>query len=143
MMKTVRLILVLTFAAACTFGPTAGVPIAANGWGEYSLLLHDASGIVTGLRGGGVPPAGRDGAVAVPERSEVEVRWTGGACSHQPVLEVAGSANDLRMVIRNPHDPQPLPFLPISCPAVGVPLGVVLVLSEPVAQNAIQLEVMY
>ena len=127
----------------CASAPSGGVPLESNEWGEYSLTVEDASGLVTAVRGADGPPGAPDGAVALPEQREVQLRWIGGACSHRPVLEVSGSSDDLRLAISNPPDPQPLPFLPISCPAVGVPLGAVLTLSEPVDQDAIGLEVTY
>jgi hypothetical protein len=127
----------------CSTALTGGVPIGSNEWGEYSLLVRDLSGIVTEVRGVQGPPGGPDGAIADPERLEIRVAWTGGACSHQPVLVVVGSAKDLILAISNPHDPQLLPFLPVSCPAVGIPLQAVVALNEPVAQDAIDFTVTY
>ena len=86
------------------------------------------------------PGLGRDGVVALPERQELEIGWTGGACAHRPTLHVTGDPASLRLVISNPPEPQ-LPF--VSCPAVGISLAVTLSVSQPVAQGAVEFDVSY
>jgi hypothetical protein len=108
------------------------------------LLVYDGSGLVTAARSADRQPgAVGDGVVAFPERNELEIGWTGGACSHRPTLTVTGDASALHLSLANPDDPQPLPFLPIGCPAVGIPLAATISLHEPVAQDAVSIEVNY
>lgn len=123
--------------------PTQIVDLAQNDFGRFVLLVYDASGLVTGGRPAQSRPGASGAVTAVPERQELEVAWTGGACSHQPTLEVSGDSSALRLVVRNPQDPQLLPFLPMACPAVGILLRVTLSLTEPVEQDAIGIEVSY
>lgn len=133
-------------AAACgSIGnPDFQVPIASPSGDSYTLLVYDDTGLVTGARSAPWDrAASSDRAVAHPETQEVDINWTGGACHHQPTLEISGQATHLRLEVRNPSDPQWLPFLPVACPAVGVPLRVILSLSEPVQPIAADLEVLY
>jgi hypothetical protein len=98
------------------------------------LIVDDESGLLTGAtsrdRLAGDPT---DSVLAFPDRNELELYWLGGACSHKPTLKITGDASALLLEVSNPQDPQWLPFLTGPCPAVGVPLLVVLSLSEPVA----------
>lgn len=108
--------------------------------GEWTLYVFDTTGLVQS----GTPVDYRPGSaasegVAMPEPMELEIRWVGGACSHGPTLKVAGDSTDLRLELRVAPPEWRLPFL--SCPAVGVPLGVELSLRAPVARHAIHLEV--
>jgi hypothetical protein len=138
--------LAATVAASCgSIGnPDFQVPITSPGGDSYTLLVYDDSGLVTGARSAPWDRAAPSNtAVAQPETQEVDINWTGGACHHQPTLEVSGQAMHLRLEVRNPSDPQWLPFLPIACPAVGVPLRIILSLSEPVQPIATDLEVIY
>jgi hypothetical protein len=80
-------------------------------------------------------------AIAFPDMPEIEIGWTGGACEHNPTLHVAGGPGQLLLTIANPVDPNWVPFLPIGCPAVGIPLALRLTMSEPVEQDALRLEV--
>ena len=138
------LIAIACVACASPVGPPLVVPLDRNEWGGYTLLVYDDSGLVTAARSAQWQPGtASDELIAFPERQELEVGWTGGACSHRPTLKVTGDSSALRLTVGNPNDPQPLPFLPIACPAVGVPLRVALSLSEPVAQNAVGIEVVY
>ena len=130
-------------AASCGVAippPTLAVPLGTNDFGEYALLVYDDSGLVTGGLAEALPAFGTSGIVASPERQELHVAWTGGACSHRPTLRVSGTSASLRLEVANPMDPQ-LPFVPISCPAVGIPFGLTLSLSEPVGEDAVTLEV--
>ena len=120
--------------------PTLVVPLGANDFGQYALLVYDDSGLVTGGRAEPPPDIGMSGIVASPERQELHIAWIGGACAHRPTLRVSGTAASLRLELTNPPDPR-LPFVPISCPAVGIPLGVTLSLSEPVGEEAVTFEV--
>jgi hypothetical protein len=132
--------------SACASGPPADfdVPLTSPGGDAYRLLIYDGSGLVTAARSNQCFPDCRtDEVLALPERLELEIGWTGGACHHQPTLEVAGDSAHLRVDVRNPADPNWVPFLPIGCPAVGVPLRVTLSLAEPVEGIVIDLEVHY
>lgn len=132
--------LMLAVIACAPFAPgSLVVPLASNEWGEFALHVYDASGfVVSGRAAEPRPTNGTDEVFAVPERREVEIAWTGGACSHRPTLVVTGNSLGLRLVVRNPHDET---LLPISCPSVGIALRVVLSLNQAVAQDAITLEV--
>ena len=134
------LVAVLALAVIGCGAATPALPIAQNEFGQFSLQMNDQSGLVDAVRPVEPDSVGPHGAVAMPEPKEIEIRWLGGACAHVSVLNVTGSAQDLSVEVRTPNDPQLLPFLPVSCPAVGVPMGVVLSLSEPVAANAIDFE---
>lgn len=140
----IALLTATVLACSGVVPPSFVVPLRPNEWGDYALLVYDGSGLVTNARAAerrpGVAP---QDVIAAPDRMELEVGWTGGACSHRPILEITGNSDALRLVIANPNDPQPLPFLPISCPAVGVPLRVTLLLNDPVTQEAVSVEVTY
>ena len=130
---------------ACGFGagpPSFAVPLENNEWGAYELFVYDQSGLVTGVRSLEKAPGMAD-VVAHPERNEIEFAWTGGACSHRPTLHVTGSPLDLTLIVSNPSDPQFLPFLPIACPAVGIPLAATISLAVPVDQSSVEQEVNY
>jgi hypothetical protein len=122
--------------AACSPGPAAELQVALShpGTEAYTLIVDDESGLLTGAtsrdRLAGDPT---DSVLAFPDRNELELYWLGGACSHKPTLKITGDASALLLEVSNPQDPQWLPFLTGPCPAVGVPLLVVLSLSEPVA----------
>ena len=142
----VRLLAIASLVLACGSGqpPDLVVPLETNAVGDWQLLVFDDSGLVTGGRSVAVRPGERsDGVVAFPDRRELEMTWTGGACSHSPTLVVDGDPVKLRLTVRNPDDPNWLPFLPIGCPSAGVPLTVTLVVSEPVQQDALEIEVVY
>jgi hypothetical protein len=120
------------------------VPLEPSDWGQHTLLIYDDSRLVTAARSAQRQPgAAREGVTAFPERNKLEIGWTGGACSHRPTLIVTGDASALRLTVANPDDPQALPFLPIACPAVGIPLAATISLREPVAQDAVSIEVNY
>jgi len=76
-----------------------------------------------------------------PERNELEIAWIGGACSHRPTVTLSGTSAALHIEVDNPPDPNFLPFLPIACPAVGLPAGVTLSLREPIAPAAVAFEI--
>ena len=145
-MNLVWLAAMATFAMACSAVPAPDLEVAlTTPSGEsYRLLIYDDSSLVTEARSNQCFPNCRtDEVLALPERLELEIAWTGGACHHQPTLEIAGDSAHLRVDVRNPADPNWLPFLPIACPAVGVPLRVTLALTEPVEEVAVDLEVHY
>jgi hypothetical protein len=139
-------LLLALIGASCGLGlalPSHTVPLGANDWGDYELLVYDQSGLVVGggaLRRDERAQLDLDGLVALPERKELEIGWIGGACSHRPTLHVSGSATSLRLVLRNPPDER---FFPVACPAVGIPLAVVLSVAEPVTQQHVTLEVQH
>jgi hypothetical protein len=111
--------------------------------GDFAALVFDSTGLVTGGRyldrGDGPWPG--ETAIARPERSEIDIAWTGGACSHRPTVTLSGTSAALHIGVDNPPDPNFLPFLPIACPAVGLPAGVTLSLREAVAPAAVDLEI--
>ena len=128
--------------AGCAVGsPTLAVPLEHNDFGEFSLLVYDASGLISAGRSMEPPNGAIDAqAIARPDDRELDVSWLGGACSHRPTLAVSGDASGLRLVLESPYDGT-LPFVPVACPAVALSFGVTLTLSEPVEQAAITLHV--
>jgi hypothetical protein len=109
-------------------------------WGDnFTVLVFDTSGLITGGRQfrtiDGPHPGGS--AAARPDRSEIDVAWIGGACTHRPTVTIAGTAQSLLITVDNVQD-ELLPFQ--GCPSIGLPFGVTLSLSAPVAQEAITLE---
>jgi hypothetical protein len=138
----VLLLAAAVVASSCGPGaspPTLTVPLGTNDFGEVALLVYDTSGVVSDGRALMRPPGPDvDGVVSLPERQELEIWWFGGACSHRPTLHVSGNAASLQMALSSPPDPR----LPLSdCPAVGIRFAVTLLLSEPVAQSGVRLEV--
>ncbi|MEP7378727.1 MAG: hypothetical protein ABI725_04105 [Chloroflexota bacterium] len=132
------LIVIAAMALACgsTEPPDLQVPLTSGGGEAYTLLVYDATGLVTDVRNlGWQPGEPTDGAFAFPERQQVEIHWIGGACAHRPTLEITGNASDLLVTVTNPADPNFLPFLPIGCPAVGIPLAVTISMSQPIQQQ--------
>jgi hypothetical protein len=136
--------MVMSLAACSAFPsrtPSLVVPLAANDFGEFKLLVYDETGLVTDGHSVGQPGQGSGGpeAIARPELGELEVMWTGGACADQPTLTLTGDASRLRLVL----EPAPMHWtiLPVSCPAVGLIFGVTLSLNSPVEQDALTLEV--
>lgn len=142
-MNRVRLLAValLVFAAGCGGArPTLTVPLEISWDGDFELLVYDASGLVTGARQAETASFGLSSVTARPDQSEIDVSWTGGACSHRPTAMVSGTPDALRIEVDNADDPNLVPFLPIACPAVGLPFTVTLSVSAPVAQEAITFE---
>lgn len=135
-----------TVVQACGVGPAPdfAAPFAVESWGGYEVLVYDDSGLVTGASAASAwfPDPSGD-VVAHPDAKEVQVGWLGGACSHRPTIHITGNATDLEIAIGNPSDPQLIPFLPVSCPAVGIPMVVTLLLSESVEQDAVDVAVNY
>lgn len=139
--RALALAAVLVAASCGSAGPPPSLvaPLGTNDFGQYALLVYDDSGLVTGGRALHQGPGRHlSGVVAFPERQELEIGWTGGACAHRPTLRLSGTSASLRLVISNPTEPQ-LPF--VGCPAVGIPFAITLSLAEPVAQDAVVLEV--
>jgi hypothetical protein len=121
------------------YPPDLTIELPENEWGTFALLVYDESGLVIG---GQSAAPGSDGTVpsavaAQPERNELVVTWTGGACSHQPYLRVRGDARDLNLVIA--PAPIEISFTAADCPAVGIPQTVTLSLSGPVDQTAVEI----
>ena len=137
MFRSAVAVVALLAAAACgAAGPQPlVVPVAANEWGQFTMTVYDESGLVTGAHPKEQQPLPND-LVALPDRREIEVGWIGGACAHAAVLRVRGDPLDLGIELAVHDDPQ-LPFLPIACPAIGIPLRVTLSLSAPVELEAI------
>lgn len=135
----------LIVVAGCAAGelpypPNLTIQLPENEWGRFALLVYDESGLVTG---GHSAAPGANGTVpsavaAVPERNELVVTWTGGACSHQPYLRIKGDTQNLDLVIA--PAPVEISLTPaIQCPAVGIPQTVTLSLSEQVDQTAVEI----
>jgi hypothetical protein len=135
--------LALLVVAGCGFGgphPTIVIPMGTNAFGDYATFVYDETGLVTSGQVLVRPPAADvEGVVAVPERSQLEIRWLGGACAHRPTVHLTGNANALSIVVANPADPQLLPG-PVACPAVGIRFGITLSLSMPVQQDAVSID---
>lgn len=143
-----RLAAMLALAAllqACaSVAPDFTVPLGDQGFGDHQVDVFDPTGLVTGAKAEMLPPGDPHGeVVAHPDRMELQIGWLGGACSHRPTIQIGGTAAALRITITNPNDPQPIPFLPIACPAVGIPMGVTLTLTQPVEQDAVEVEVQW
>lgn len=136
-------VVLLVSASACSTAlpaPTLAVQLSHSGAGDFVLHVYDDTGLITAARQNEKPPVG-DLITAFPERQELDLVWTGGACAHRPILNVTGDAAQLRLELRpGPSDPQ-LPFF--ACPAVGIPLGVTFTLSAAVPQAALTLQVVY
>ena len=125
---------------ACASLPTAVAPLARNDFGEFALLVYDRTQLVVSATGQQTAEGSmEDEVIAHPDRMELEVAWTGGACSHRPTLSVSGDANELHLEL----DPSPTEWsvFPVACPAVGLLFSVVLELSAPVEQSAVSLVV--
>lgn len=149
-MRVLRLAVVLVATLAMPIGcasepaPTLEVQLTSPGGDAYTLRVYDESGLVTAGQSAEWRRTGpSDSVIAFPETRQLEVGWLGGACHHAPTLTVIGSTSHLSLTVTNPDDPNWLPFLPIGCPSVGVPLTVTLTLTEPVEQDAVDIEVVY
>jgi hypothetical protein len=136
----------LLSVAGCAAGelpypPTLKIPLPDNEWGKFTLLVYDETGLVTGGQSGRAAAANGAQPSAVtadPERNELVVEWTGGACSHLPYLRLRGNANNLDLVIA----PAPIEISlspAIQCPAVGILETVTLTLTQPVEQAAVEI----
>lgn len=132
--------LFVALVAACNFSlvaPSFVVRLPDNDFGEFELWVYEEPGIVTG---GQANPEGQQGSMefsvtAHPERNELDLAWTGGACAHRAQLSVTGSQQALRLELR----PAPIEWSlsPQECPAVGLLFSVTLTLSAPVEQAAV------
>lgn len=133
--------LIAAVALACSLStPTVVVPMEVSWDDDFQVLVYDASGLVAGARDVNRSPYPfGESATARPEVSEIDLAWTGGACTHRPTLTVSGNANALHLEVHSPND-SPIPFLPMDCPLVGLPFGVTLELNQPVEQQAITAE---
>jgi hypothetical protein len=142
-MKLTAAIVAALVVASCSLGaaPTLTIPLDIP-WGPgFSVLVFDTSRLVAGGRQLPANNAGdfMSAAIAHPERNEIDINWTGGACTHHPTVSLTGTANDLAIKVGTPSDPGPIPFIPIEkdCPLIGLFMGVTLTLSAPVEQQAI------
>ena len=116
------------------------VPLATDWNGDFALLVYDSTGLVIGARQAEIVSAELGSATARPGQSEIDVSWTGGACSHRPTARTSGTAAAFRIEIANTADTNLVPFLPVACPAVGLPFSVTLSLGAPVDQGALTFE---
>jgi len=125
-------------ARALPYPPTLSVPLPENEFGTFQLDVYDYSGLVLGGKSGDqtlgtfVPVD----VIAMPESSELQITWTGGACSHRPFVEIRGTSGDLRLVVA----PSPVEYslAPVACPAIGIGSSATLSLAEPVSQESIR-----
>src|SRR5687768_2818827 len=93
---------VASVACAPLVNPALIVPLEPGQWGQHTLLVYDDSGLVTAARSADRQRgAVGDGVVAFPERNELEIGWTGGACSHRPTLTVQGDTSALQLSLAN------------------------------------------
>jgi hypothetical protein len=107
-------------------------------FGRFVLLIYDDSGLVQSASSAERPEApSNPQATAAPERNEIALAWTGGACAHGPKLHITGDASALTLEL----DTKPFEFsvVVVDCPLIGLALGVTLTLSAPVAQDALTL----
>jgi hypothetical protein len=116
--------------------------------GEFSIGIDDDSGLVADAVQAPREDLTSNEAVVLadPESHELVVTWVGGACAHNPRIEVSGSVDALSVVLfpdaDNSIQIDPPPGMPeLECPAVGLFFGVTLSLRESVAQEAIDFEV--
>ena len=129
--------------AACSLGPapTLTIPLDINRDPGFSALIFDSSQLVAAgrqLMFDGSAHFG-DSVVAHPERNELDLTWTGGACSHHPTINISGTADALVIELANGRDPGPIPFIPIeNCILIGLFMGVTITLKAPVEQQAIE-----
>jgi hypothetical protein len=144
MMRALVAALCLAIVAGCSAGgsplpPTLSVPLPSNEWGDFTLAVYDETGLVLDGRAGDQSLGGASPAsvTASPDRSELVISWTGGACSHRPIIRLTGDATDLQLVIV----PTPAEFslVPVSCPAVGILSSATLTLSQPVEQDLVDI----
>ena len=141
-MSRVAVLLMVLLVAGCAaralpYPPTLTLPLPENEFGTFQLDVYDESGLVQeGQAGeqvlGGFVPVD---VIAMPERSELLITWTGGACAHRPFVEIRGTSADLRVVV----SPNPVEYslAPVACPAIGIVSSATLTLSEPVTQENI------
>lgn len=134
------LILVMVAAGCGAPRPTVTVPLEIGWDGDFALLVYDESGLVTGARQAEIEFSGLSAATSRPDDHQIDISWTGGACSHRPTAHVSGTADAFRIELVNNADVNLVPFLPIGCPAVGLPFSVTLSLTAPVAQPAVAFE---
>jgi hypothetical protein len=136
---TLALIVVALMATLVACVPPNGVVLRSGEWGTHTLLVDDRTGLLAEVRAAtwetGVP---LDEATVSEDGMPITIHWTGGACEHSPTLTVSGDAAALSLVVRNPPDETIGP--PAPCPAVGIPLGAVLTLSEPVVRRNVSVD---
>lgn len=141
------MVLAISAVLGCGHGvapPTFTVPVSNNsGFGDFALLVYDESGLITGgIAAGPIDRGVSNGDITMsPDELQLTLRWSGGACSHRPTLTLTGSATALKLELQTSPPEWRLPFL--SCPAVGIPMGVTLSLSAPVEQSAVSTDVRY
>jgi hypothetical protein len=138
--RATSIAVVVALLAACAPAPSAIAPLASNEFGEFALLVFDRSQLVVSATGrqGGEGSIG-DEVIARPDRMELEVAWTGGACSHRPTLSVSGDAGQLRLELD--ASPTEWSLFPVACPAIGLLFRATLTLTAPVEQSAVTLVV--
>lgn len=140
-MSGLRLLVVALFVVACGAPqPTFLVPLDIAWGGDFALLVYDASGLVTGAQQAENKSFDLHAATALPDENQIDISWLGGACSHRPTAQISGTAEALRIELASPADANLVPFLPIDCPAVGLPFVVTLSLTAAVEQEAITVE---
>ena len=144
-MKVAAAVVASLALASCSLGPapTLTIPLDRKWGGGFSVLVYDSSQLVAAgrqLMFDGSAHFG-DSVVAHPERNELDLTWTGGACSHHPTINISGTADALVIELANGRDPGPIPFIRIeNCVLVGIFMGVTLTLKAPVEQQAIEYE---
>ncbi|HUR15712.1 MAG TPA: hypothetical protein VMZ33_00375 [Candidatus Limnocylindrales bacterium] len=134
------------FAIACSVRPPVPpdfmVPIPAHGFGDFVVEVYDSAELLVDARARDVGPADVGAAgtlVSRPDRNELDVSWTGGACALRPLINVRGAPDNLVIeLVPDPTDIN-LVVVPQECPAIGLPFGVTLTLSEPVEQANVTL----
>ena len=132
-------------ALACSVRPPVPpdfrVPMPANDFGEFVVEVYDSAELLLDARAMAAAGEGRPqgSVVARPDRNELDVAWTGGACAPRPLINVRGTPDALTVeLVPDPADIG-LVVVPQDCPAVGIYFGVTLTLSEPVDQANVTL----
>jgi len=120
--------------------PSLAIQLNRNQFGDFTLLVYDSTSLVlAGMAADAGEGVIEPRVIAEPADSRLRLTWLGGACSHRPTLTVQGDLEQLRLVL-DPDPPDNWLPLPVSCPAVGLTFTVTVALSEPVEQDAIELE---
>jgi hypothetical protein len=103
---------------------------------DVVMWVVDETGLVTSAREADREPTQALEANARFELKEIDVRWLGGVCRHGPTVTLTGSFDALHIIVQPDGGPETF----LACPAVGVFYGVTLTLSEPVGQEAIDVQ---
>jgi hypothetical protein len=122
-------------------GSVFAVPVHELPSGTITAYVRDDAGIALAVREGAPPDPRQGGAtdVAAEIRGDrLWVAWLGGVCRFGPTVTLAGTADALVVTVR-PEDGAELPP-GIECDSIGMFFAVEVLLSTPVAQDHIVVE---